>query len=261
MVLLSQPFVTLDNPILKSQYQIKSVGVSTPVAIAVRSNASGSKGTGSLNQVHMAKGTAIAKQIEVQPKVIEAIDRATDRQKQQHAQLILEGVVEASSSKGMVDPASSGHKSRADQVDEESNSPKARSSVWDNFGIPKVSNAGFKLEYVAPTMQEVEGVVPSVVVMQNAQQGKRKQVPQYSTTSPRQVTPPRQNGEPTWVTPRKVGRTQGGQSQQVTQQMKNTNSFQVLNNSVASTEVNSSVAPVDQGGNVGSQIISQTGNG
>lgn len=36
--------------------------------------------------------------------------------------------------------------------EEERTVPKKKQSIWDNFDISKVSNAGFKLEYVAPTL-------------------------------------------------------------------------------------------------------------
>ncbi|XP_060183185.1 uncharacterized protein LOC132613154 [Lycium barbarum] len=39
----------------------------------------------------------------------------------------------------------------ADEVEEEARASEKKNSIWDNFDIGKMVNAGFKLEYVAPT--------------------------------------------------------------------------------------------------------------
>ncbi|KAG5619842.1 hypothetical protein H5410_005060 [Solanum commersonii] len=52
---------------------------------------------------------------------------------------------------GTEEPSNSGRKSWADEVEEMMEEPVKRSSIWDNFDIEKVVNAGFKLEYVAPS--------------------------------------------------------------------------------------------------------------
>ncbi|XP_019237195.1 PREDICTED: uncharacterized protein LOC109217410 [Nicotiana attenuata] len=44
----------------------------------------------------------------------------------------------------------SGRKSWADEVEEVTEKQRKKSSVWDNFDIAKISNAGYKLEYVQP---------------------------------------------------------------------------------------------------------------
>lgn len=51
-------------------------------------------------------------------------------------------------------PTSSAKKSWADVVEEEANATThvKKHSIWDEFDISKISNVGFKLEYVAPTM-------------------------------------------------------------------------------------------------------------
>ncbi|WMV51956.1 hypothetical protein MTR67_045341 [Solanum verrucosum] len=68
-------------------------------------------------------------------------------------------VVHTSASSSKFFPSSSGAKSWADQVEAEI--PISKASIWDNFDISKVSNAGFKLDYVAPEMQ---GEIPITVI-------------------------------------------------------------------------------------------------
>lgn len=46
---------------------------------------------------------------------------------------------------------STGRKSWAGEMEEMMAEPTTKNSIWDNFNISKVVNAGFKLEYVAPT--------------------------------------------------------------------------------------------------------------
>lgn len=45
---------------------------------------------------------------------------------------------------------SSGKKTWADEIEEENVRTKSQGSVWDNFDMAKVSNAGFKFEYISP---------------------------------------------------------------------------------------------------------------
>ncbi|XP_060202744.1 uncharacterized protein LOC132631162 [Lycium barbarum] len=61
-------------------------------------------------------------------------------------------------------PNDSGKKSWADVVEEEVVSPVKRSSIWDNFDITNVTNAGYKLEYIAPDM---EGESPMTEINSN----------------------------------------------------------------------------------------------
>ncbi|KAK6803332.1 hypothetical protein RDI58_001116 [Solanum bulbocastanum] len=68
-------------------------------------------------------------------------------------------VVHTSASLSKFYPSSSGAKSLADQVEVEI--PISKASIWDSFDISKVSNTGFKLDYVAPEMQ---GETPITVI-------------------------------------------------------------------------------------------------
>lgn len=52
---------------------------------------------------------------------------------------------------GKSKPTSSRRKSWAEAVAKELGMPELKRSLWDNFDIAKVVNAGFKLDYVAPT--------------------------------------------------------------------------------------------------------------
>ncbi|KAH0696218.1 hypothetical protein KY290_013576 [Solanum tuberosum] len=57
-------------------------------------------------------------------------------------------------------PSTSGTKSWADVVEEEVKSiPVRKVSIWDDFDISKVSNTGFKLEYVEPTSYDSSAIV------------------------------------------------------------------------------------------------------
>ncbi|KAK6784131.1 hypothetical protein RDI58_017585 [Solanum bulbocastanum] len=57
-------------------------------------------------------------------------------------------------------PSTSGTKSWADVVEEEEKRILAKkASIWDDVDISKVSNVGFKLEYVAPTSYDTSNIV------------------------------------------------------------------------------------------------------
>lgn len=67
-------------------------------------------------------------------------------------------IMQGSSSEGRNESTSKGRKSWADQVEEEESIEK-KTSVWDNFDITKISNAGFKLEYVSSIVQGDSNIV------------------------------------------------------------------------------------------------------
>ncbi|XP_019254302.1 PREDICTED: uncharacterized protein LOC109233022 [Nicotiana attenuata] len=74
------------------------------------------------------------------------------KQKEIEAIQVWEEVQEASTSSSPTLHAREGRKSWADEAEEVNEEQGKKSSVWDNFDIAKISNAGYKLEYVQPKM-------------------------------------------------------------------------------------------------------------
>lgn len=56
------------------------------------------------------------------------------------------------------DEGSNRRKSWADKVEEEEKS-RVKPTIWDSFDISKISNAGFKLEYVPSTKQGEDSII------------------------------------------------------------------------------------------------------
>lgn len=79
-----------------------------------------------------------------------------DKQQEQQANRLWKEVIGTPMSKGNTDR---GTKSWAYLVDEEQEVPEGKNLVWDNFDITKVSNAGFKLEYVPPSKHGEANIV------------------------------------------------------------------------------------------------------
>lgn len=79
----------------------------------------------------------------------ETVTRKSEAQKQ-HANVWQQW--EEAINEPISESSSSGKKSWADQVKEEERTEKTN-SILDNFHISKISNAGFKLEYVSPIKQ------------------------------------------------------------------------------------------------------------
>ncbi|KAG5621777.1 hypothetical protein H5410_006995 [Solanum commersonii] len=76
--------------------------------------------------------------------------------KQQQAKAV--GIWNEITSRGGVESSSS-KQSWADEVEEEATAQGKKKSIWDEFDIAKLSNARYKLEYVAPAKQGEKQVV------------------------------------------------------------------------------------------------------
>ncbi|KAH0723425.1 hypothetical protein KY285_005978 [Solanum tuberosum] len=80
------------------------------------------------------------------------------RKKQAQAMGIWTEIMQSSKGGSQVE-SSSGKQSWADEVEEEVASKGRQKSIWDDFDIAKLSNAGYKLEYVAPSKDGEEQLV------------------------------------------------------------------------------------------------------
>ncbi|KAG5616778.1 hypothetical protein H5410_016602 [Solanum commersonii] len=83
-------------------------------------------------------------------QVNETVPGCKDPLRQQHkqAESIWDGITRTSSVGSLVESSNS-KKSWADEVEEETVSLGKKKSIWNDFDIAKLSNAGYKLEYVA----------------------------------------------------------------------------------------------------------------
>lgn len=66
-------------------------------------------------------------------------------------QSIWEDITVKSTNRGKQISPTTSKKSWTDEVEKTKDVAEKKSSIWDNFDIDKVINAGFKLEYVAPS--------------------------------------------------------------------------------------------------------------
>lgn len=86
-------------------------------------------------------------------EIVTCQQKVTQQISQAQALKQCNSVVQVSTSAGNHSPTSSGHKSWADLVEEEERSePVKKPSIWDNFDISNVTDAGFKLEYVTHSL-------------------------------------------------------------------------------------------------------------
>ncbi|KAH0675380.1 hypothetical protein KY285_023181 [Solanum tuberosum] len=133
--------------------QVVAEGTSSAVQ-AARSNETVKLGNGGskIGQGDIAVGESSDSPIETQTIGRKTIERGLVKEMQRVAKQIWEEIEEAQQRLDQADSASSGKKSWADQLEKENETVKVRNSVWDNFDITKVSNAGYKLEYVAPLL-------------------------------------------------------------------------------------------------------------
>ncbi|XP_070025730.1 uncharacterized protein [Nicotiana sylvestris] len=102
------------------------------------------------------RGSAVATEIsggkQLSPNVNGTVTGklGNEKQKEIEAIQVWEEVQEASTSSNSMVHARDGRKSWADEVEEMNETHGKKSSVWDNFDITKISNVGYKLEYVQP---------------------------------------------------------------------------------------------------------------
>ncbi|KAH0682965.1 hypothetical protein KY290_021555 [Solanum tuberosum] len=95
------------------------------------------------------------------------------RQQQNQASNIWKGIMQTTGDRSPME--SSGSKqSWADEVEEEIASSSKHKSIWDNFDIAKLSNAGYKLDFVPPTKKgdiveiELEDIESEIMYWGNA---------------------------------------------------------------------------------------------
>ncbi|XP_009790024.1 uncharacterized protein LOC142170687 [Nicotiana tabacum] len=120
---------------IPSQKALMAKEISTSYGIAQR----GQKSSNSSKE--------LARKTQPSPKTNETVTLNRETEKSQR---IWSEVLQASPSEDQAAPTSSGKKSWADEVEEEMETQKKQGSIWDDFDIAKISNAGYKLEYVEP---------------------------------------------------------------------------------------------------------------
>lgn len=99
-----------------------------------------------------------------------------EKSKLKQAMNLWNKVIQNPRSEGKVNSLSNGRKSWAGEVYEELGQQGKKSSIWDEFDIAKLSNAGFKLEYVSPKVQgesqvgaiELEDITSEIDYWKNA---------------------------------------------------------------------------------------------
>lgn len=73
--------------------------------------------------------------------------KETVRQQQKQVEAIWDEIIRISGAGSPVESSNSKN-SWADEVEEEATSKGRKKSIWDDFDITKLSNAGYKLEYI-----------------------------------------------------------------------------------------------------------------
>lgn len=87
------------------------------------------------------------------------LSKTTDRNKQIEAGKIWSEVLRKSPTRIVEASSSNNKQSWADEVEEEEELMKSKRSIWDDFNISKLANAGYKLDYVAPSKSGAQQVM------------------------------------------------------------------------------------------------------